>query len=420
MGIIADLHIHSRFSRACSSQITISNLEKYAKIKGLDLLGTGDFTHPLWLKEIKENLKEDGSGILKTENGFSFLLTSEVANIYTRDGKGRRVHNVLLAPSLDAVERVNSALLKRGRLDYDGRPMFGFSCAELIGMMKDVSDEIEVIPAHAWTPFFGVFGSESGFNSLRDAFKEQESNIHAIETGMSSDPALNWHISELNSRSIVSFSDAHSFWPWRLGREATIFEKAESYQDIVKAIRNIRISGTIETDPGYGKYHWDGHRLCNFSCPPEETRKMNGICPVCKKRLTIGVEYRVEEIGDQTIDKNPNRKNYYKILPLHEIISSAKSTTMSGKKTWEIYNKLIEWFGNEFNVLLHVPGQDLAKALPDDPLVDLILKNREGKIKVKPGFDGVYGSAIIGQEQKPAVRQQSGPVSKQKGLNDFA
>jgi len=419
MGVTADLHIHSRFSRACSSQLTIPNLEKWARVKGLDLLGTGDFTHPLWNKELRQELKDDGSGILKTPNGFRFVLTSEVANIFTQGGRGRRVHNVILAPGFDVVEQINTALLKRGRLDYDGRPMFGFSCAELVRMMKDISGEIEVIPAHAYTPWFGVFGSESGFDSLKDAFLEQEKHVHAIETGMSSSPEMNWHVSELNTRSIVSFSDAHSFWPWRLGREATIFGKAESYNDIIDAIRRDKIAGTIETDPAYGKYHWDGHRLCNFSCPPAESRRLKGVCPVCGKGLTIGVEYRVEQITDQPTDKHPSRKPFHKMLPLHEVISAVKSWPLAGRKTWELYNKLIGSFGNEFSVLLHASKEDMVNALPQEALlVELILQNREGKIKVKPGYDGVYGAAVVGEEKE----RGPSPVraySKQKGLADF-
>ncbi len=839
MSVIADLHIHSRFSRACSSQITTPNLEKYARTKGIDLLGTGDFTHPLWNKELKGQLKDDGTGILRTESGFRFILTTEVANIFTQGGKGRRVHNVILAPSFDVVDQINAALLKRGRLDYDGRPMFGFSCAELVRMMKDISDGIEIIPAHCllpdarihtksgvkgmsnvvvgdyvlthrgvhkgvvktfvrpyvgklykiipwyfalgvettpehpllaiksakacastkglckplcskaanckkkpfesyhrewisaenlevgdfiayprpkevkdseeidvtkfirthkkhgdrilpkyarnnrgavkarvvldkgfckligyyisegyvirdegigfsfsakekeyaddvirltkrvfgienfrvdsrrknqldvvffsdilnqffrnfysgsearawnkrlpekftmlpreklaeilrcwwrgdhgytvseelasqmkliclrlgiipslhidtadaynkrgkhviegreivskrdlyiisnlsffeddygmlkercfrrsvnklrrkhgwmdgnyaylpirkietrqyvgkvynievehdnsytadcacvhncWTPWFGVFGSESGFDSLRDAFQEQEKHIHAIETGMSSSPEMNWHISELNNRGIVSFSDAHSFWPWRLGREATIFDNVEGYKDIIDAIRNDKIAGTIETDPAYGKYHWDGHRLCNFSCSPSESRRLKGVCPVCGKGLTIGVEYRVEQITDQPTDRHPGRKPYHKMLPLHEIIAAAKGWPVAGRKTWEIYNKLIGRFGNEFNVLLESSGNDVSQTIPNEKqLAELILQNRKGEIRVKPGFDGVYGTVITGgrevaleaaAEMKSAGMQKaSKATNRQRGLSDFA
>jgi uncharacterized protein (TIGR00375 family) len=253
---------------------------------------------------------------------------------------------------------------------------------------------------NCWTPWFGIFGSSTGFNRLKEAFDEQEKNIHAIETGMSSDPEMNWHLSELNNRAIVSFSDSHSFWPWRMGREATIFEKVESYSNVINAIRENKILGTVETAPAYGKYHYDGHINCNFSSSPEETKKLNGICPVCGKPLVIGVANRVNEIGDQDIYRNLARKRYYTLLPLHELIAFSKSSTLSSKKTWEIYNKLIEKFENEFNILLNVSKEELIGELKDDlKLVQLILDNRVGKIKVKPGYDGKYGELEEGEKQ---------------------
>ena len=237
MRIIADLQIHSRFSRATSSSITLPNLEKYARIKGLNLLGTGDFTHPKWLAELKNELKEDGSGILASKSGFHFVLQGEISNIYTQDGKGRRVHTLLLAKNFEIVEQINAALLKKGRLDYDGRPIFGFSCIELVEMMKSIDDGIEIIPAHAWTPWYGIFGSMTGFDSVEECFKEYAHKIHAIETGLSSDPAMNWRLSKLDKYTLLSSSDAHSFWPWRLGREANVFGIDWSYDDLLNAIR---------------------------------------------------------------------------------------------------------------------------------------------------------------------------------------
>jgi uncharacterized protein (TIGR00375 family) len=397
-GVFADLHIHSRFSRACSKDITIENLEKWARVKGIGLLGTGDFTHPLWLNEIKEKLTER-DGILYSKSGFKFLLTGEISLMYTQ-GRGRRVHLVVLVPNFVIVDKINGYFDTKGRRDYDGRPIFKISCEQFVKDMREISEDIEVIPAHAWTPYFGVFGSKSGFDSLKEAFGEQEKYIHAIETGMSSDPEMNWHLSELNNKALVSFSDSHSFWPWRIGREATIFEKVDSYQDIIKGIRENKILGTIETDPGYGIYHYDGHKDCNFSSSPEETKKLNGICPVCGKPLTIGVANRVNEIGDQIIEENRNRKKYYTLLPLHELIAFDKSSTLASKKTWETYNKIIEKFGNEFNILLNVSKEELIRELKDDlKLVQLILENREGKIKVKPGYDGKYGELVEGEKQ---------------------
>jgi uncharacterized protein (TIGR00375 family) len=398
-GVFVDLHIHSKYSRATSKNLDLESLEKWARVKGLDILGTGDFTHPVWLKELKENLTEK-DGILYSKTGFKFLLTGEISLIYTQ-GRGRSVHLVLLAPSFEIVDKINAYFDKKGlRRDYDGRPIFGIPAEKFVEDMKSISEDIEIIPAHAWTPHFGVFGSESGFDSLKEAFGSQYKNIHAIETGMSSDPEMNWHISELNDMTIVSFSDCHSFWPWRLGREATIFAKADSYKDIIDAIRNNKILGTIETDPAYGKYHWDGHRLCNFSSSPEETKKLGGICPVCHKPLIIGVENRVEELTNQKPEDNPNRKKFYKMLPLHEIISIVYGTGMSSKKAWSVYNDLIANFGNEFNILLNVSREDFLKAKTDLLLVEQILLNRQGKIKVIPGYDGKYGEAVLNQSQK--------------------
>ncbi|MBM3233758.1 DNA helicase UvrD [Candidatus Pacearchaeota archaeon] len=396
--VFADLHIHSRYSRACSKDITIENLVKYAKIKGLGLLGTGDFTHPLWLREIKEKLKEkDG---LYYYNDFPFILTGEVSLIYSQGGKGRRVHLVVLAPNTEIVDKINAYLDTRGRRDYDGRPIFNIPADKFVEEMMKISDKIEIIPAHAWTPWFGIFGSMSGFDSLKEAFQEQLGNIHAIETGMSSSPEMNWMISELNNKSIISFSDSHSFWPWRIGREATIFSSAESYDDIISAIRENKIIGTVETEPAYGKYHWDGHANCNFSSNPEKTKEIGGICPVCGKPLTIGVENRVEKLKNQESYVYPRKKPFYKLLPLHELIALAKASTLASRKTWLTYNLLIEKFGNEFRILLDIGTDDLRKVLPNDELlVNLIIDNRIGKIRVKPGFDGKYGEPMLKEKQ---------------------
>jgi len=396
---IADLHIHSRFSRATSKDLTIENLERYARIKGIDLLGTGDFTHPLWFDELDK--LEEREGLLYTKTGFPFVWQTEISLVYTQDGKGRRIHYLILAPDKETVKRINAWLGSRGRLDYDGRPIFGFSSIELVDGMMGLNSEIEIIPAHAWTPWFGIFGSMSGFNSLKDAFHDREKFIHAIETGMSSDPEMNWRISELNNRTIVSFSDLHSFWPWRIGREATIFSEVRSYKDIISQIRENKILGTMETDPAYGKYHWDGHRLCKFSSSPEETKKIKGICPVCGKPLVIGVGNRVEELANQDTIKHPDRKPFHKILPLHELIALATGSTLASKKTWGVYNRLIEKFGSEINILLKSDEKELIKALSDEKvLFDLVIKNRKGKLKIKPGFDGEYGVAILEAEEQ--------------------
>ncbi len=404
MEIIADLQIHSRFARATSKDINFENLEKYARIKGVNLLGTGDFQHPLWNKEIKEKLKEDGRGILWSATGFPFIWQTEVSLMFSQGGKKRAVHLLIFAPNTKVADKIVSYLGSKGRLDYDGRPIFGMSAEILVKELKNIDEEIEIVPAHCMTPWFGLYGSDSGFDSLKECFGEQEKNIHAIESGMSADPAMLWRLKE--KINIVSFSDAHSFWPWRIGREATIFEFDElSYDNILKAIRTGKgLKGTIETPPEYGKYHWDGHRNCNFSCSPAETRRLGGICPVCKKKLTIGVEYRVEEIAKERAGYiPPDSKPYFKLIPLHELIAFVYETSMSSKRVWEIYNNIISKFGNEFNILLHVKKEDLMREKVNDKLIDLIMQGRKGKLKIKPGYDGVYGEVLPGDIQSTLV-----------------
>ncbi|MBW3013885.1 endonuclease Q family protein, partial [Candidatus Woesearchaeota archaeon] len=287
MEYIADLHIHSRHSRATSTSLDLKNLEKYAKIKGVNLLGTGDFTHPKWIEELREGLTETeaGSGVYQTKTGFPFVFQTELSLIYTQDGKGRKVHNVVLSPSIEVAEQITEALKKRGRVDYDGRPIFGIPCPEFVEMMKQISKDIEVIPAHVWTPHFGALGASSGFNSIKECFLDTEKHINAIETGLSSDPAMNWRISSLDRYTLVSFSDLHSFWPWRLGREATVFNFNKlTYQNILKAIKEkTGLLKTIEFWPHEGKYHFDGHRNCNVCLDPAESIKLNNKCPKCNR-----------------------------------------------------------------------------------------------------------------------------------------
>jgi len=290
--IIADLHLHSKYARATSKDISLANLVKYARIKGLGLLGTGDFQHPVWFKELDK--LEEVEGIVYFD-GFPFVWQTEISLMYTKLGKGRRIHYLILAPNKEVVKQITAFLASKGRLDYDGRPIFGFQSVELVEEMNKISNKIEVIPAHCMTPWFGFFGSKSGYDSLKDAFEDKVNKIHAIESGMSADPEMLWRLDA--GKNIISFSDMHSFWPWRIGRESTIFNLPKSkqltYDLILKQIRENTFVATIETEPAYGRYHWDGHRNCNFSCSFEETKKLNGICPVCKKLLSIGVDYRI-------------------------------------------------------------------------------------------------------------------------------
>jgi uncharacterized protein (TIGR00375 family) len=403
MEIIADLHLHSKHSRATSFNLSIDNLEKWGRIKGLNLLGTGDFQHPIYRKEIDEKLVEDDKGILRTASGFAFLWQTEISLMYSSDGKRRAVHLLVFAPNSKIADKITAYLGSKGRLDYDGRPIFGINARDFVKDLKDIDDRIEIIPAHCMTPWFGLFGSKTGFNSLRDCFLDLTEKIYAVESGMSADPAMLWRFEEISKGvNVVSFSDSHSFWPWRLGREATIFEIDElSYDNIIKAIRTGKgLKATIETPPEYGKYHWDGHRICNFSCSPEETKRLNGICPICKKQMIIGVENRVKEISKYSEGHKPeNAKIFYKLLPLSEVIALFLDSTPENKKSWIIYNNLIENFGNEINILLKISKQQFFAKNVDEKLIELILKNREEKIKVKPGFDGEYGKAIQVEKQ---------------------
>ena len=405
MKVIADLHIHGRYSRATSKQLSIKNLEKYARIKGVDLLGTGDFTHPEWIKELKLELKEDGTGILKTKTGFNFILQTEVSLIYTQ-GRGRRIHIVLLAPNFDIVDKITDYFKSKGRVDYDGRPIFKISCEQIVKDMREISEMIEIIPAHIWTPWFGLLGSKSGFDSVEEAFGEQAKYIHALETGLSSDPEMNWRLSILDKYTLISNSDLHSFWPWRIGREANIFELDElTYDKILDAIKNKKVS-TIEVDPGYGKYHFDGHRNCNISTSPEETKKHNGICPVCGKPLIIGVLNRVEELADRPEGFKPkDAQEYLTLLPLSEIISMVKGFKVSTKKNLAEYYNIVNGERSEYYILLTATKKELLE-LTDKEIVDAILKNRKGEIVVKPGYDGEYGIPIYGTNLKNSKKKK--------------
>ncbi len=393
--LFSDFHIHGPYSRATSKNTNFQILEYYARKKGLNLLGTGDFTHPRWLDEIRKLRYDDERGILFSENGFPFLLSVEISNVYT-DKKVRKVHQVVLAPSLEVVDQIREELSRYGDLSVDGRPVLDLSLPESVELLHGISNDIEVFPAHAWTPWFGVFGSKSGFDSMKDAYQDQLKNIHALETGLSSDPPMNWRLSELDGINLVSFSDAHSYWPWRIGREATIFNCDLNYWEIIRAIRTGKgLAGTVEVDPSYGKYHWDGHRKCGVFMGPSEAKKLGNICPVCHKQLTLGVLHRVDDLADRPEGFKPkNAKPFYEILPLTVLIANYYNTEPSTKKVIKVYESLLE-LGTEFYVSLNASREELASKLTDNKLVELILENREGKLKVQPGYDGVYGRLIL-------------------------
>src|SRR3989344_907516 len=410
MNIIADLQLHSRFSRACSKSITLENLEKYARIKGLNLLSTADFQHPVWNSEIKKNLEEDENGILWSKTKFPFLWGSEISLMFS-DGRRRAVHLLMFAPNGDVADQMIDALSKKGRIDYDGRPIFGMSCVEFVEMMKEIDDRIEIIPAHCMTSWFGIFGSKSGFDSLKEGFRDKANKIYAIESGMSANPSMLWRLKE--NVNIVSFSDAHSFWPYRLGREATVFDiKKLSYNNIIKAIRTGEgLKKTIEVKPEYGKYHIDGHRACDFSCDFKDSKKLNKICPKCGSELTIGVEYRIEELAKEKEGFKPeNAKDFVEVIPLQELISVVYDVKqLNSRKVWGVYDLLIKHFGNEFNVLLNASEDELKKVV-HEKLARIIMLNREGKLRIKPGYGGVYGQVVLDEKDK---------IKTQKSLGEF-
>lgn len=416
MKFIGDFHIHGRFAQACSKTTTIEDLERNARIKGLNVLGTGDAQHPKWFQEITSKLTEDENGILWTKNKFPFIWQTEISLAYTHNGKGRRIHHVVLLPNKEVVEQFTTALLKKGRIDYDGRPIFGMGSIEFVDMLRSISTDIEVIPAHSYTSWMSIFGSKSGYDSIEECFEDRAKYIHAIETGISSDILMNRRISKLDKINLVSFSDPHSSHPSRLGRESTIFDlKKLGYKEILKAIRTSEgLKGTIECPPVYGKYHIDGHRNCNFVCSFEETKKLRGICPQCKKPLTIGVEYRIEQLADRKIPKNVNF--FYQVIPLHELIASVYNIlSMKSKKVEEIYASLIRNFKTEYNILLNIPLDELKKVV-DEKLAQMIILNRENKLVIQPGYDGVYGKIVLNGSSKEKEQKF---IKKQKDLTDF-
>jgi len=415
MKLYADLHLHSRYSRATSKQMNVLDMSKYAKYKGLNVLGTGDFTHPKWLQELKERLTPTSGGFYEYD-GTYYVLQAEVSNIYSHLGKVRKVHHVILAPDFETVDKINQALLKWGRLDYDGRPIFGKSSQELVKTVMNINPMCEVIPAHAWTPWFGVLGSMSGYDSLKDCYGEQMHHIHAIETGLSSDPPMNWRLSQLDEFTLVSNSDSHSPWPYRMGRECNVFDINPSYNELIKAIRTRKnFLMTIEINPAMGKYHFDGHRNCSFSCSPKEAEKLNNICPVCKRPLTIGVEHRVEELADRPPGFKPeNAVPYIDLIPLIEIISRITGKGMTTKSVWQDYMSWINRFGDEFKIMLDVPEEKLLDF--DEQVGKAIIMVRNRQVKIKPGFDGEYGMPLFdeGGVQNPARR-----VEAQRDLKSF-
>jgi uncharacterized protein (TIGR00375 family) len=419
----------------------IDEITRFAPMKGVNLIGTGDFTHPKWFKELKEKLVEvQRTGLYRpikeSTASLRFMITGEVATIFTFEGNTKKIHNIILTPSLDGAEQISDRLARYGNLEVDGRPTLGMSAALLVEEVMEASSENVVIPAHVWTPWFSLFGDFNGFNIIEDCYQEMTKHIHALETGLSSDPPMNWRLSNLDKFALVSNSDSHSSWPWRIGREANVFELDEfNYHEVIDTIQTKdpkRFKFTIETYPDYGKYHWTGHRNCGVSLPPEEVIKLGDICPVCRRKMTKGVEQRVDELADRPAGFKPEHiPGYIRLLPLSEIIQAVLgASSPSVQRVWSVYSSLISQFGDEYFVLMNASFKSIAKVV-DPRMAEAILRTRDGRVKVIPGYDGVYGQMnTLPQEEKEGdmkervanrgeTRKRSGETPRQKSLADY-
>ena len=404
--IIADLHVHSKYSRATSKEMDVTVLDKWAKIKGIDLLGTGDFTHPAYYAELLEKLEPAGNGLFRLKDkpdSVHFMLTTELNHIYSDKGKTRRVHMLIFAPSFQVVEKITASLSGWGNLASDGRPILKFSVKQLVKMVLDISDACMVIPAHIWTPWYSLLGDQSGYDSLEEAFDEWTPSIRAVETGLSSDPAMNWRLSTLDDVTLISNSDAHS--PSKLGREANLFDCEMDYQTITEILRTKdrrRFLKTVEFFPEEGKYHYDGHRNCDVLFSPKETKEHRGTCPVCGRPVTIGVMHRVDALADRAQGFSPDQPiSFVRLVPLQEIIAEALGLGAETAGVAREYERLIEKGGSEFCILLDLSGEELTTFVPGK-ILEGILRVREGNVHIRPGYDGLYGEVKIfgGQENR--------------------
>ena len=410
MKTIADLHIHSRFSMATSKEGTPENLDFWARKKGISLIGTGDFTHPVWREELKERLVSEGNGLYRLRDeyvkeesrkfpgeGTRFVVSGEISSIYKKNGKTRKVHNVILLPSLEAADAMAQRLEKIGNIHSDGRPILGLDSHDLLEMMLDVCPEGILIPAHIWTPHFSVLGAKSGFDSVEECFEELTPYVHALETGLSSDPAMNWRISKLDRYQLISNSDAHS--PSKLGREANLLDIDCSYEGLYRTIQTGQgLEGTVEFFPEEGKYHFDGHRKCGVSLSPVEAERLGGICPVCGKKLTMGVDHRVEQLADRAEGfVKKDGKKYESLVPLPEVISTCMGYSAASKKVQGCFEQMIQTLGTEFDILRNVPSEDI-KSCAGERIAEGIENVRTGNVKRIPGYDGEYGKIELFDE----------------------
>lgn len=436
MKFVADLHLHSKYSRAVSQNMTLVNLAHWAALKGINVVATADFTHPFWFDQLKNELTDAGNGLYRLKSpdcDIYFLLSCEICSIYSQGGKTRRIHNLFFFSSQGSVEKFNKELLKRRcNLRADGRPIVGITSRDLAEIALTCDEKALVIPAHAWTPWFSIFGSFSGFDSIEECFGDMSKQIYGIETGLSSDPAMNWQIGDLDSRSILSFSDAHSLE--KMGREATVFEANEiSYSAIYDAIASqgkAKIAFTIEFYPEEGKYHFTGHRDCNFSQSPEESKKNGDICSVCHRPLTVGVMHRVGELKTRdprleireqestkwVFDPDGRRPAYVSLVPLAEILSEVFGVGAGTKKVGDVYMTLVNGLGSEFAVLMK-SDLDEVRRLSSERVAEAILKVRTRDIVVEPGYDGKFGVVKIWSEN---VDVSKNVESEESQLNLFA
>jgi len=395
MRIIADLHLHSRYSRATSRDMDVEHMARWAKIKGITLLGTGDFTHPVWLRELRAKLTPTERGLF-THDGSHFMLTVEVSNIYTAGGRLRKIHNIIFAPSFEVADKVNAVLGRFGNLMADGRPTLTVPTDRMVEYLMEISPDCMLVPAHAWTPWFSLYGSMSGFDAIAECFGDQLKHIAAVETGLSSDPPMNWRLSELDQVMLVSNSDAHS--PAKLGREANVFACELDYFEILRVLREKDTSKflyTLEFFPEEGKYHYDGHRNCNRRMTPKETRAHGGRCPVCGKAPTVGVLHRVEALADREEGFVPEGAVPYRnLVPLEEIIAEANGSKPGTVGVREEYYRLCQALGGEFNVLLDAPVEDVLR-LSSARIAEGLRRVREGRVSIAPGYDGVFGEISI-------------------------
>jgi len=424
MEFIADLHIHSSFSRATSRRMDLENLYVWAQLKGIAVIGTGDFTHPRWYSQLQEKLEPAEPGLYRLKDCYAreadeqvpqscrapvrFMLSVEISTIYKKYDRTRKIHSLIFAPDLLAAGRLNASLQEIGNIASDGRPILGLDCKRLLELALDASSDNVFIPAHIWTPHFSVLGSASGFDSIDECFEELTPHIFALETGLSSDPAMNWRVSLLDRFVLVSNSDAHS--PSKLGREANIFTCTKDYFSMMRALREkdpAGFRGTIEFFPEEGKYHLDGHRACNQCLTPEQTRAAQGRCPDCGAKVTVGVMHRVIDLADRTAGIRPEGAfDFESLIPLEEILSEIYTVGAQSKKVQSAYMRLLHELGSEFDILRRRSPSELESAGPP-LLAEAVTRLRAGRVAMRPGYDGVYGVITVFEPEEKIAGQPS-------------